>query len=487
MSGRTSLFVQRAALAGTAVWLGANALPAASVDGLAEKFEERIAVSMQAYRDQSARIADEKVPLLREINRLEDENLALREQIERAQRLTAENNTSFDALRNRVEGMKAQTEFAQRFLAEYLASFETRLHTAEDQRYKPDLTRLRALLDATGNGNGGHQTARLQHHLAALELGLKRAESVIGGYRFAGKALADGVLQTGEIAVYGPTAFFSSVAQGGDVHGLAQFNPGTIEPKIAVLPGSAATSVRSHFENRRGSLPLDATLGGATAAETTNLRIRDHVDRGGPVGYAILVLGFAALVLTVVKLFDIARFRSVGHEQLEAIIRDARNRNEPGAVALAHKVGGPMGEMLEIGVRHIRGNLVLLEELMLSVVLRRRPDMERFLPFLAITVVAAPLLGLLGTVVGMIRTFALITIVGTGNPRALSSGISEALITTEFGLMVAIPVLVMHAILTRMIKSRFGDMERVAFEFVKTVSLEDEAAKAAHPATPTPR
>ncbi len=151
----------------------------------------------------------------------------------------------------------------------------------------------------------------------------------------------------------------------------------------------------------------------------------------------------------------------------------ARARDEAGALALVRKIPGPAGEMLELGVRNVRANVVLLEELMLSVILRRRPEAERFLPFLAITVVASPLLGLLGTVVGMIRTFALITIYGTGDPRALSSGISEALITTEFGLMVAIPILIVHSVFTRMIRSRSGDMERVAFEFVKNISLDE--------------
>ena len=67
--------------------------------------------------------------------------------------------------------------------------------------------------------------------------------------------------------------------------------------------------------------------------------------------------------------------------------------------------------------------------------------------------------------------------VGSGDPRALSSGISEALITTEFGLMVAIPILIVHSVCTRIIRSRSGDMERVAFEFVKTISLDEARAE----------
>jgi biopolymer transport protein ExbB len=135
--------------------------------------------------------------------------------------------------------------------------------------------------------------------------------------------------------------------------------------------------------------------------------------------------------------------------------------------------------MLEVGVRNLGTSPALLEDMMLSVMLRRRPEMERFLSFLAVTAVASPLMGLLGTVAGMIHTFALMKFFGAGDPRALSSGISEALITTEFGLLIAIPAVAVHGILSRMVKSRLGDMERVAFEFVKTLSLEENADPAA--------
>ena len=75
-------------------------------------------------------------------------------------------------------------------------------------------------------------------------------------------------------------------------------------------------------------------------------------------------------------------------------------------------------------------------------------------------------LGLLGTVTGMIKTFKLITVFGTGDARALSSGISEALITTEFGLLVAIPTLLMHAILARTAKGVLASMEQTGLAFV---------------------
>ena len=88
---------------------------------------------------------------------------------------------------------------------------------------------------------------------------------------------------------------------------------------------------------------------------------------------------------------------------------------------------------------------------------------------MALTAAAAPLLGLLGTVTGMIKTFNLITIFGTGDAKSLSSGISEALVTTELGLVVAIPSLILHGLLSRMARQKLGDMEQTAVGFINGV------------------
>ena len=91
------------------------------------------------------------------------------------------------------------------------------------------------------------------------------------------------------------------------------------------------------------------------------------------------------------------------------------------------------------------------------------------LPFVAICAASAPLLGLLGTVTGIINTFKLITIFGSGDVKTLSAGISEALITTKFGLIVAIPSLLLHAFLSRKAKSVVDRMEKAAVAFVNAV------------------
>jgi biopolymer transport protein ExbB len=98
-----------------------------------------------------------------------------------------------------------------------------------------------------------------------------------------------------------------------------------------------------------------------------------------------------------------------------------------------------------------------------------KPRLERLMPVIALTAATAPLLGLLGTVTGMINTFNMITVYGTGDPRTLAGGISEALITTEFGLIVAVPALLLHAFLNRKAKGVLNSMEQTTVAFINGV------------------
>ena len=104
-----------------------------------------------------------------------------------------------------------------------------------------------------------------------------------------------------------------------------------------------------------------------------------------------------------------------------------------------------------------------------EVLMKLKPKLERFISIVWITAATAPLLGLLGTVTGIITTFKLLTIVGSGDPKALGGGISEALITTEFGLIVAIPSLILHAFLQRKAKAIENEFEGDAMTVLNAI------------------
>jgi biopolymer transport protein ExbB len=122
--------------------------------------------------------------------------------------------------------------------------------------------------------------------------------------------------------------------------------------------------------------------------------------------------------------------------------------------------------MLATGIEHIDEPKDLVEEVMYEEMLTTRMSVSKLTPFLAVCASTAPLMGLLGTVTGIINTFKLITVFGSGDVKTLSGGISEALITTELGLVVAISALVLYAFLSRKAKSITDNMEQIAILFM---------------------
>jgi biopolymer transport protein ExbB len=159
------------------------------------------------------------------------------------------------------------------------------------------------------------------------------------------------------------------------------------------------------------------------------------------------------------------------HAFLANVSAGARQRAEQEVTSLS----APVRELFLIGLRYVDSPKEILEEHLQSVLLRQRLHYERRLPLLAVIATASPLMGLLGTVVGMVKTFALITVFGTGNAGKLASGISEVLVATELGLVVAIPTLIAHGFLAHRIQRNLSMLERYALEFVTAA----ESAKAA--------
>jgi biopolymer transport protein ExbB len=139
--------------------------------------------------------------------------------------------------------------------------------------------------------------------------------------------------------------------------------------------------------------------------------------------------------------------------------------------------------MLTEGVKNAGESVELVEEVMFESILGAQPKLERFLNVIAVTAATAPLLGLLGTVTGIIKTFKLMEIFGAGDPKPLISGISEALITTEMGLVLAIPALIAHALLSRRVAGILAQMEKLSIAFVNGLSRRDVGFKAAENST----
>ncbi len=454
-----------ALIAGAFVLALAVSAGAADFAAQSSALDARLESVLGQLASERDRVAREKLPLSRSVAALEAEVAELRRERNRFQKVRDSNTIDLASLRKQVEALAGQDEFIESRFDEFVRDFEGRLHIAELATYEPVTGRAKL---ADQNVNLASEERR-GAKVAVVRAALERLRDQLGGQRFAGEALVDGRLRPGQFVAMGPTVFF--VADDGSMTGLVEAQLNAADPVVVPLDAGFAPGLTAIASTGKGLLPLDPTLGKALKIEKARKTVDQYIADGGVVGYVIIGLGVAALLLTGFKAIEIVRFPVADPEEVDAILDDLADGSQAAAAKRAERVVGVAGEMLTVGVKFAGEQRAVLEELLFEKVLRVRPTLERFLPFLAITAAAAPLLGLLGTVIGMINTFQLITIFGTGDAKSLSSGISEALMTTALGLVVAIPTLILHGALSRLAKRKIGLLEELSVAFVNGVEV----------------
>ena len=247
---------------------------------------------------------------------------------------------------------------------------------------------------------------------------------------------------------------------------------GSLEPSVTSFsqPEQAAEAA-AFVASGKGALPVDPTLGSAHKVAATEETLVEHFLKGGAVMWPILALAIAALLVTLWKWLSLSLIRRPTRRQLKSLFESLREKDYDRAKSLTSELKGPIGEMLGAGVGSLQESRELLEEVMFERILTAKLRIQSMLPFLAISASSAPLLGLLGTVTGIIETFKQITIYGSGDVASLSGGISEALITTEYGLIVAIPSLLLHSFLSRKARGLVSEMETLAVQFTNVTGV----------------
>ena len=169
---------------------------------------------------------------------------------------------------------------------------------------------------------------------------------------------------------------------------------------------------------------------------------------GGPIGYVIFyVLGLGGVGLFIWRLVTLRGIRAAVDSQLAASTLNTDN---------------PLGRVLKIAEDNPKADTETLELKMAEQILNERPPIEKLNWLIKLISIVAPLMGLFGTIVGMIETFQMITLFGTGDPKTMASGISIALVTTWLGLMVAIPMTFMSAIVSNFSKGILETIEEQA-------------------------
>ena len=195
----------------------------------------------------------------------------------------------------------------------------------------------------------------------------------------------------------------------------------------------------------------------------------DLLVAGGWVIPLIVACSVVALSISIERYIALDRSKVAPPHLLATVWRDLK-QGELNAQKLAQlRTNSPLGAILAAGIANRGQGRDVMKESISEAASHVVHDLERYLNSLGTVAAIAALLGLLGTVVGMIDVFTQITTVGTGNANALAGGISEALLTTAAGLIVAIPALVMHRYYTGLIDTIVVDLEREAIKLVDAI------------------
>jgi biopolymer transport protein ExbB len=211
--------------------------------------------------------------------------------------------------------------------------------------------------------------------------------------------------------------------------------------------------------------------------------VADFVTKGGPVMIPIILCSLVALAIVAERLIALRRSRLIPPQfmpGLRGVLRDPRTDRDA-AIAYCARDTSPVAAVVAIGIKRLGEPIDLLERHIAEAGERQVQRLRARLRLLSIIASVAPLLGLLGTITGMIKAFQTVAVSGEalGKTEMLAKGIYEAMITTAAGLIVAIPTLLAYHWIASVIERRIAEIDQLASEFVEEYALARRAGDAA--------
>ncbi len=431
-----------------------------SLDSVEAGAKRDLASALERLSKVRAELRAGSVPLSREANALKQETRTLRASLEREQRAQDSRTLGLEALEGRVKAIEDENDYLGGLMSQFFQELRAQMTSAEQQRYEARIDAVRVQLESADVPKKDQYAAQID----TVRMGIDRLRERIGGVVYPGVAVVpSGRLAKGSFVELGPLSVFAT--EDGSEGGIVESHH-ALAPNATALSPAFNREVSALAANGSGTMQVDVTLGAALAIEGSKETVSEHVLKGGIWVWPIIFFAALATILAIYKAVSIYSIRQPSAAQLSAIVRKVREGKQEEALKDAQDLPWEFGPMVSEGVRCSDSEKELVEEVMYEKMLEAQPKVERFLAVIAVTAAVAPLLGLLGTVTGMINTFKMITLFGTGDASSLSGGISEALITTELGLVVAIPALVAHAMLNRKAQAIMANMEKLAVVFV---------------------
>jgi biopolymer transport protein ExbB len=244
--------------------------------------------------------------------------------------------------------------------------------------------------------------------------------------------------------------------------------------------GKVRRQLANYLAGESDLVPVDLSGGPALRQIARRPSLLEQLRAGGPIVYPLVLVAVLALVLIAWKAVHLNRVHRNTDRIMARVNEKAAGGDWESAAALVDPATcrhSPVARVVRAGLDVRHDSREVQESVLEEAILHELPLLQRGLAMLAVFGAVAPLLGLLGTVTGMIETFRVITLHGTGDPKLMSGGISEALVTTEIGLAIAIPVMLAHTWLKRRADHVIGDMEEQAVHLVNTIDRQREEVR----------
>lgn len=398
---------------------------------------DRIDSANRHLQETERRINRMRSRLVTELNALQKEVLALEEKTALARRLEDEKTLSLSQLQERLDSWQQQQVYQQNLLTRFL------------RRHVP--------------GNEYNGTGLSAGIAAVSDLSKNIQQRLQPAWREQAVILDNGELKTLPTLNLGPVTWYWQAEQ--RRAGFAENDKAGLK-SVMLLGSGASGGLQALLDHNTGSISFDPTLGRALAREQNTESVYEHIAKGGLWVIPILLAAMVALVIAFIKgwqLWRLPRLLRFNPAELQQLLRT--RDSEPPAT-----IGDMQRDLIEIG--RSESSAQRRDDRLFIALGDAKSRLEHGIGAIAITAAISPLLGLLGTVSGMIETFKMMTLFGSSDPEVVSGGIAQALVTTELGLIVAIPALILNALLSRWAKSHYDELE----SFALLISQSDSAA-----------
>ncbi|MBS93967.1 MAG: energy transducer TonB [Chromatiales bacterium] len=420
--------VSLAAVTALAVSTGASAQQALNMDQLLRAVEQGRVQDNKEHSEREARFRQERASQQRLLSDAEAEKAA---EERRSVRLEAEAEANKkelgkleDELNERLGSLKELFGVMQQVAGDARTRFETSLTSVE----YPDRTEfLEGLAKTIGSSSQLPSLEEIERLWFELQREMTESGKVV---KFSASVrTVDGSEEQMDVVRVG---LFNIVSDGKYLrYGGGNLSELPRQPEQGRFTGSTSDLL----EETEGMVRfgLDPTLGGVLSTLIARPNLIERIQQGGLVGYLIIALGIIGLMISAERMVVLGIASRKVTAQLATETPSSDNA---------------LGRVLGVYNDNRKQDTGTLELKLSEAIFKETPALNRALLFIKIISVVAPLMGLLGTVTGMIQTFQAITLYGTGDPKLMAGGISQALVTTVLGLTVAIPMVLLHTLVS---------------------------------------